>query len=282
MKRTNLMKIFGFLAIMGFFTFTVLNYMQTQELLKEQKKYNEQQMELLNKKYAQQQLIDDQGNQQGQNQNVNNAVQNLFQNAGNVNDAQLLTNLLNLGLSGMSGNGNAGLNIDPNSLNQISGLITNLMGSLNDPNYQNDLQQMANIMQSFMNFSNGNFNGNMGGIPNLNNLLNPTAVSSSNTNSNGTKIIDIPQKKDDIDLTDRDVFEYPKIKGYHIDYCLHKGKFCGETVALAFCRSNKYTKAIKFKKASNLGPTGATYLMGDKKLCDSSKCDGFLYIKCGN
>ncbi len=281
MKRTDLMKIFGFLAIAGFFIFTVLNYMQTQELLKEQRRYNEQQMELLNKKYAQQQLIDDQ--QQNQNPHLNNAVQNLFQNAGNTNDAQLLTNLLNLGLSGMSGNGSAALNIDPNSLNQIGGLITNLMGSLNDPNYQNDLQQMATVMQSFMNFSNGNISGNMGGIPNLNSLLNPTGVSSNTTgNSNGSKIIDIPQKKDDIDLTDRDVFEYPKIKGYHIDYCLHKGKFCGETVALAFCRSNKYTKAVKFKKVSNLGTTGATYLMGDKKLCDSPKCDSFLYIKCGN
>lgn len=74
------------------------------------------------------------------------------------------------------------------------------------------------------------------------------------------------------------------IRGYRLDWCLHRGTRCGKPAADAWCEFNNKTKlsshATAFKQAPDIGRYASTYILGDKELCQSIGCDGFESITC--
>ena len=76
------------------------------------------------------------------------------------------------------------------------------------------------------------------------------------------------------------IFYYPKIKGYRLDWCRLWGKDCGKGAADAFCHLKGYTKAKAWKIDPDIGLRSPTYVIGSGQICNQSFCDGFKYIIC--
>jgi hypothetical protein len=73
------------------------------------------------------------------------------------------------------------------------------------------------------------------------------------------------------------VYNEPRWFDDRLDWCLDRATNCGKPVADAFCKRRRYTSAIDFRIAENIG---RTRIMNTNETCDSPGCDGFQYIKC--
>jgi len=78
----------------------------------------------------------------------------------------------------------------------------------------------------------------------------------------------------------QNVFYYPKIKGYRLDWCRLWGTDCGKGAADAFCRLKGYTGAESWEIDPDIGLRSPTYVIGSGQICNQSFCDGFKYIVC--
>jgi len=72
-------------------------------------------------------------------------------------------------------------------------------------------------------------------------------------------------------------FHYPHYLGYRLDFCRRYGQNCGAPAADAFCRSQGYTGATRYKIARDVGPTR---ILGTDRICQAHSCDGFRWIRC--
>jgi hypothetical protein len=72
-------------------------------------------------------------------------------------------------------------------------------------------------------------------------------------------------------------FVVPRFNNYRVDFCYDKQKGCGKQAANAFCANMGYSKAVHFKRETNLF---ATQNLGQKALCFGVGCQGFKYITC--
>jgi hypothetical protein len=72
-------------------------------------------------------------------------------------------------------------------------------------------------------------------------------------------------------------FPNPTWQGRRVDLCLHWSADCGQPAADEFCTLSGYTRATAWKPADKVGHT---VVLGDKKLCDDARCDGFASISC--
>lgn len=78
-------------------------------------------------------------------------------------------------------------------------------------------------------------------------------------------------------------FTNPTVEDHRLDWCLHWGRNCGKPAADAWCAMTMAKAdghAVAWKEAVNIGAGSATYVMGDKRICDQRFCDGFAWIKC--
>jgi len=75
-------------------------------------------------------------------------------------------------------------------------------------------------------------------------------------------------------------FNKPVFKGYRIDLCLKRGQQCGKPAADIFCKLKGFKRSLGFQKENNIGTQAPTLILGEKKLCTGTECDGFEYIDC--
>ena len=83
-----------------------------------------------------------------------------------------------------------------------------------------------------------------------------------------------------VDLTcakDARTFARPAIDGVRLDWCYHWGQECGKPAADAFCRQHGYSHATGFQKLSDVPPS---YVLGDRKTCNSPTCDTIVDLTC--
>ncbi len=74
-------------------------------------------------------------------------------------------------------------------------------------------------------------------------------------------------------------FAQPKVRGYALDLCAHRGRDCGKPAADAFCRNHGYRTAVDFAVRHDAPPTR---VIGDGKICKQSFCDRIVAITCKN
>lgn len=76
------------------------------------------------------------------------------------------------------------------------------------------------------------------------------------------------------------IFNYPKIRGYRLDWCRRWATDCGKGAADAFCRLKGYSRAKSWKLDPNIGHRSPTYVIETGQICDQSFCGGFKFIVC--
>ena len=82
---------------------------------------------------------------------------------------------------------------------------------------------------------------------------------------------------------DTHVYNYPKIGGARLNYCVKKGLSCdGQTAADLYCEKKGYDDASDFEQSAPLTPAYPTRYIGNGKICKSGICFGFDSIECEN
>jgi hypothetical protein len=81
-------------------------------------------------------------------------------------------------------------------------------------------------------------------------------------------------------ISNSQTFSNPTIKGYRLDWCLNWATQCGEPAANAWCRTQGYKHAVRWDISSDVGASSPTYVIGDRRVCNESFCDGFSMIEC--
>jgi hypothetical protein len=74
-------------------------------------------------------------------------------------------------------------------------------------------------------------------------------------------------------------FDKPMVVGNRLDWCLRWGEQCGKPAARAFCESQGYSRARRFERAEDVGPT---HVIGIRRHCADKGCDGFKSIQCAS
>lgn len=74
-------------------------------------------------------------------------------------------------------------------------------------------------------------------------------------------------------------YSYPQkgIPLLPVDYCWRHQQQCGFRAADLYCKMQGYKTAAGFVKLENVGQSIS---IGDRKICDVGKCDGFSSITC--
>lgn len=100
-------------------------------------------------------------------------------------------------------------------------------------------------------------------------------------------------KEDNTDWSHRQTFEFPMYGGYALDWCLKRGKECGQPAAEMWARkmflnfestetlhgaSFGKDQVLEIEKDENVG---LTKIIGSDELCTSPGCDGFAHITMG-
>jgi hypothetical protein len=73
---------------------------------------------------------------------------------------------------------------------------------------------------------------------------------------------------------------------YRLDFCLHYSKTsgafggCGGQAADAWCKARGFAKARQWVVARDIGATSPTSVIGDDRICNDARCDGFASITC--
>jgi hypothetical protein len=75
-------------------------------------------------------------------------------------------------------------------------------------------------------------------------------------------------------------YEYPRAGRYRLDWCYTWAQNCGRGAADAFCRANGHSRASNWQMDPDIGAREPTYVIGDRKVCNQSFCDGFKWIQC--
>jgi hypothetical protein len=91
---------------------------------------------------------------------------------------------------------------------------------------------------------------------------------------------DNSQAKNRLASTDSRTFENPRWFDYRLDWCLNWGTDCGQPAADNFCKRRRWTGALDFAVAPNIGASDPTMVSGNNQVCDQSGCAGFKYITC--
>jgi hypothetical protein len=83
-------------------------------------------------------------------------------------------------------------------------------------------------------------------------------------------------------INDSWTYESPKwwTSNYRLDWCLNWGTQCGQPAANTYCMRHRWTGALDFAAAPNIGSSEPTITAASYKVCDQSFCTGFAYITC--
>lgn len=77
-------------------------------------------------------------------------------------------------------------------------------------------------------------------------------------------------------------FDYPKVQGYLVDWCLFPNQSCGQPAATTWCQRNGFKAASAFEQEPDIGAKNPTITLGAQQICQSPGCDAFRSITCGN
>jgi hypothetical protein len=79
---------------------------------------------------------------------------------------------------------------------------------------------------------------------------------------------------------DQYTYKKPRWNDYQLDWCLGWGTQCGKPAADNFCMRRRWTGALDFAAAPNIGAQEPTMVSSTNQVCDQSTCTGFSYITC--
>jgi hypothetical protein len=91
---------------------------------------------------------------------------------------------------------------------------------------------------------------------------------------------DNSQAKNRLAINDSKTYEKPRWFDYRLDWCLNFGSGCGRPAADNFCMRRRWTGALDFAAAPNIGSSEPTMVSSNNQVCDQSNCTGFQYITC--
>lgn len=72
------------------------------------------------------------------------------------------------------------------------------------------------------------------------------------------------------------VYHEPAYNNIRVDRCWAFGDQCDKVAADRFCQMHGYAGSVDWGHAAHR----PTYVIGDKRICDESFCEGFTYIRC--
>ena len=80
------------------------------------------------------------------------------------------------------------------------------------------------------------------------------------------------------------IFSYPTIGGYRLDWCYSQGTQCGIQAATEWCKTQGYNQASDFVQDYAVSQKGIeTKTVGDGGICigsNAERCDSFITITC--
>lgn len=109
----------------------------------------------------------------------------------------------------------------------------------------------------------------------------PTTTTSTTTPPTTSTTIRRPTSTTSTTLVQQPTkFLDPQVGPYGLAWCRYYWGACGQAAADAFCRTKRFSRAIDFARAPDIGGRAPVVTIDDGIICGWNACDGFKHVTC--
>lgn len=72
----------------------------------------------------------------------------------------------------------------------------------------------------------------------------------------------------------------PRVGNWRLDWCRVWGRECGRDAADEWCQDDGAWKAVRVRKAANIGAATSMRVISSGQVCNCTFCDGFENVTC--